>query len=393
VLAASSKAVGSRRSVPGTPRAALALIRPVAPVWVATLAFVAAAIVVWSVVGGKPVLHQWVQWDGEWFADIARHGYDRRGAPAFYPLYPGLERALGALIGGNVRVAGVVLSLLASLICFALLYRLAADLFDSAAGLRTTIYLALFPYALFLQVAYSESLFLCFAISAFLAAERGRYWVSGTLVGLAVLTRPASVALLVGIVVLALQRRRVADAARVVAATIPIALLYPLLLAQQGRSPFAFLHVEHIWERRTSTYGPIGGAYEGMRAGWAAILQLTFGPDKPYWNPYHTAREAFINLSGLIALGVLGLLTLLVFRRLGFAYGIYCTVALAIPLSIPSQPRPLLSLGRFGLALFPAFIALGSLRLGARFHRVLYAISGALLIGVVYWWTTGMFVA
>jgi len=358
-----------------------------------TLAFVAAPIWAWLIVKGKPLLHQWVQWDGEWFADIARHGYDRRGAPAFYPLYPGLERALGTFIGGNLRVAGVVLSLLATLVCFALLYRLAADLFDRASGLRSTLYLALFPYALFLQTAYSESLFLCFAIGAFLAAERGRYWVSGTLVGLAVLTRPASVALLVGILVLALQRRRVADAARTIAATVALALLYPLLLAQQGRSPFAFLHVEHIWERRASMYGPIGGAYEGMRAGWAAILQLTFGPDKPYWNPYHSNLEAFINLSGLIALGVLGLLTLLVFWRLGLAYGIYCTVALAIPLSIPSEPRPLLSMGRFGLALFPAFIALGSLPLGARFHRVLYAISSAMLIGVVYWWTTGMFVA
>jgi hypothetical protein len=374
-------------------RDALDLIRPVALVWCVTLSFVAGAIAVWSIVKSKPVLHQWVQWDGEWFADIARHGYDRRGAPAFYPLYPGLERALGTFIGGNVRVAGVVVSLLASLTCFALLHRLATDLFDRASGLRSTLYLALFPYALFLQVAYSESLFLCLAIGAFLAAERGRYWVSGTLVGLAVLTRPASVALLVGILVLALQRRRIADASRMIAAAVPIALLYPLLLAQQGRSPFAFLHVEHIWERRTSTYGPIGGAYEGMRAGWAAILQLTFGPDKPYWNPYHTTREAFINLSGLVGLSVLGLLTLLVFRRLGVAYGIYCSVALAIPLSVPSEPRPLLSMGRFGLALFPAFIALGSLPLGARFHRVLYAIGGVMLIGIAYWWTTGMFVA
>jgi hypothetical protein len=370
-----------------------ALIPPVAAVWAVTLALVAGAIVVCAVIGHKAVLHQWVQWDGDWFAHIARHGYERRGSPAFYPLYPGLERGLAIFIGGNVRVSGVVIALVSSLVGLGLLYRLATVLFDRGSGLRATIYLALFPYALFLQTAYSESLFLCFAIGAFLAAERGRYWLSGALVGLAVLTRPASVALLVGIVVLALQRRRVADAARVVAATIPIALLYPLLLVQQGRSPLAFLHVEHIWERRTSTYGPIGGAYEGMRAGWAAILQLTFGPDKPYWNAYHSTREAFINLSGLIALGVLILLTLLVFWRLGLAYGIYCTVALAIPLSIPSEPRPLLSLGRFGLALFPAFIALGSLPLSARFHRALYAISGAMLIGVVYWWTTGQFVA
>lgn len=377
----------------GAARGALDLIRPVVPVWAATQAFVATAIVACSLIADTPVLHQWVQWDAEWFMDIARDGYDRPGAPAFYPLYPGFERALGTLLGGNLPVAGVLVTVLASLVCLALLYRLAAELFDGATGLRATIYLGLFPYALFLQVAYSESLFLCFAIGAFLAAERGRYWVSGTLVGLAFLTRPTSVALFVGIVVLALGRRRFADAARVTAATIPIALLYPLLLLQQGRSPLAFLQVEHLWERRTSAYGPFGGVHEGMRAGWAAILQLTFGSEKPYWNPYHSYHEAVVNLSGLIALGVLVLLTLLVFWRLGLAYGAYCAIALAIPLSIPSEPRPLLSMGRFGLVFFPAFIALASLPLSARFRAPLYGISGALLVGVVYWWTTGWFVA
>jgi 4-amino-4-deoxy-L-arabinose transferase-like glycosyltransferase len=389
----SNAVVGRDWSAAGAARAALNLIRPVAPVWAAALVFVAAAIVVCSLIANKPVLHQWVQWDAEWFNDIARGGYYKPGTPAFYPLYPGFERALGTVLGGNVRVSGVVVSVLASLVCFTLLYRLAADLFDNSTALRATLYLALFPYALFLQVAYSESLFLCFAIGAFLAAERGRYWVSGTLVGLAFLTRPVSVALLIAIVVLALGRRRFADAARAVAAAIPGALLYPLLLAQQGHSPVAFLHVEELWERRTSSYGPLGGVYEGMKAGWAAILQLTFGSDKPYWNPYHPYPEALINLSNLIALCVLGVLTLLVFRHLGLAYGIYCVAAVAIPLSIPSESRPLLSMGRFGLVLFPAFIALASLQLSARVHAALYGISGALLIGVVYWWTTGQFVA
>jgi hypothetical protein len=373
-------------------RAALGLIQPVVLVWAAALAFVAAAIVVCSLIADKPVLHQWVQWDAEWFNDIARGGYYKPGTPAFYPLYPGFERALGTVFGGNVRVGGVVVSVLATLVCLGLLYRLAAGRFDSSTAVRATLYLALFPYALFLQVAYSESLFLCFAIGAFLAAERGRYWISGTLVGLAFLTRPISIALLIAVVVLALERRRFADGARAVAAATPIALLYPLLLAQQGHSPFAFLHVEDLWERRTSAYGPLGGAFEGLKAGWAAILQLTFGPDKPYWNPYHPYPEALINLSNLVALCVVGALTLLVFWRLGLAYGLFCAVALAIPLSIPSESRPLLSIGRFGLVLFPGFIALASLQLSARFHAALYAISGALLIGVVYWWTTGQFV-
>ena len=44
------------------------------------------------------------------------------------------------------------------------------------------------------------------------------------------------------------------------------------------------------------------------------------------------------------------------FRRLPVAYGAYSLVALAMPLSYPAGPQPLMSLPRYEVVLFPLFI-------------------------------------
>ena len=46
-------------------------------------------------------------------------------------------------------------------------------------------------------------------------------------------------------------------------------------------------------------------------------------------------------------------------RRLPFAYGVYVVVALAVPLSYPVGPQPLMSLPRFLVVLFPVFMWMG----------------------------------
>jgi len=45
-----------------------------------------------------------------------------------------------------------------------------------------------------------------------------------------------------------------------------------------------------------------------------------------------------------------------VLRRLPFAYGAWMVAALALPLSYPVAPQPLMSLPRFVLVLFPLFM-------------------------------------
>ena len=70
---------------------------------------------------------------------------------------------------------------------------------------------------------------------------------------------------------------------------------------------------------------------------------------------WHNVELFAFLLVGLVA--VVGVL-----RRLPRAYGAYVVAALALPLSFPVGPQPLMSLPRFLAVLFPLFMWLATLR-------------------------------
>ena len=147
------------------------------------------------------------------------------------------------------------------------------------AARRAVLYLAIFPFAVFLQGVYSESLFLVLALASFVFAERGNFLAAGAASGLAWLTRPIGVALLPALAIFAWrspQRRRAV--VRLSAAPALFAL-YPLFLWWRIDDPLAFLNAEDVWGRHLSAAGPLGGLWDGLRAGWAGIRQLASGSD------------------------------------------------------------------------------------------------------------------
>ena len=323
----------------------------------------------------------WARWDSVHFLRIAEHGYTSTEA-SFYPLYPGLVGAFGRVLGGHYVLAGIAVSLAAALGAFVLLERLAEPRLGAPGARRTVLYLALFPTALFLQAVYSESLFLFLCLAAFVVAERGWFAGAGAVAGLAILTRPVGIALLPPLVLLA--RRRSWRLATVV----PIAALNPLYLWWKLDDAGAFARAEGTWHRHLSPAGPLGGIWNGLRAGWAGVRQLASGSNAHvYWTAVSPAdsvpvRTAAINLELLAFLVLFVALTVLAWRRFGAPYGLFATLSLAIPLSVPSSRWPLLSLPRFGLAIFPLFLALAVA--GGRSPRAHTAIVGlsALLLGV-----------
>ena len=97
-------------------------------------------------------------------------------------------------------------------------------------------------------------------------------------------------------------------------------------------------------------------------------------------------RAATLNLENLAFLFLFVALTVIAWRRFGAPYGLFATLSLAIPLSVPSERWPLLSLPRFGLTIFPFFLALGALGGRPRVHTVVVAVSALLLgVAVVQW--------
>ena len=326
----------------------------------------------------KPVLHDlgsftdvWARWDSAFFLRIAEHGYDSTSA-AFYPLYPGIVALVGRALFGHYVVAGIVVSLATALGAFLLLQRVAEERLGVDGARRAVLYLALFPTALFLQAVYSESLYLLLVLAAFVLAERGRFAPAGIVTGLAILTRVTGLALLPALALLAWRSRHRLRAFAGLGLALPVAAAFPLVLWQQIGRPWAFVDAQELWHRHRSRAGPLGGIWEALTN----------------WVPPDADRQHAIavNVEALVALLLLAALTALAWRRFGAAYGLFAAASLAIPLSLPSDRWPLLSMPRFGLVIFPVFLALAALGGRPRLHTAIVAVSALFLgVAVVQW--------
>ena len=231
---------------------------------------------------------------------------------------------------------------------------------------------------------------LLLTLAAFALAERRQFLAAGGVTGLALLTRPTGVALLPALALLAWRERDRLRALGSLAVAPVLFAAYPLYLWQAEGDPWAFLRAQRIWSRHLSPAGPLGGIWDGLRAGWAGVEQLASGSHTHvYWTAVQNTdpiRAATINLENLAFLILFLALTVLVWRRFGAPYGLFAAVSLAIPLSVPSERWPLLSIPRFGLTIFPFFLALATIGGRPRAHTAILTVSSLLLgVAVVQW--------
>lgn len=307
------------------------------------------------------------RWDSDWYLRIAESGYAwPSSTPAFFPLYPLLVAVLGALLLGHHLLAGVLVSLGAGAAAFVLLERLARGRIGDEAARRALLYVALFPTSVFLGAVYSESLFLLLAVGAFVLAERGRLPEAGLVTGLALLTRPAGIAVLLALVVFAWHGDRLRGLAGVGIAG-AVGLVYPLVLWIWVGEPLALLDAqETVWRREVSVFGPFEDLWRAADA--RELLELAV-------------------VVGAIALCVVA------WRRFGAAYGLYGLVVIAVPLTFPADGRPLLSTARFVFVAFPAFLALATLVQRRATHVAVCGVFAAGLAVVVVKWALWEWVA
>ncbi len=135
----------------------------------------------------------------------------------------------------------------------------------------------------------------------------------------------------------------------------PVGLgLYMANLALSGGDALMPFHAEDVWGRHFA--GPYLGVWDGMKAAFEGARQLlSFQRSHLYFprapgSPFVDAGHNLMLLAFLAAAvpAVVGVL-----RTLPLAYGVYVLAALALPLSYPVTPQPLMSLPRFLVVLFP----------------------------------------
>lgn len=332
------------------------------------------------------------RWDSVWYLAIAQDGYGDGARAAFFPLYPLLVRVAGAPLGSPL-VGGALASTALLGVALVVLHRLVALDHERAVARNAVLLTALCPMSFFFSAVYSESLFLALSVGAVYAARRERWAWAGVLGALAAATRSAGVLLLVPLAMLylwdvarpSLRARRPLRADALWLALVPLGLAaYCGFLALDGHDPLLPFHAQEIWLREFA--GPFGGAWDGLVAAVQGARQLLSGAREPVYfgaaggDPFVVARH---NVTLFIWL-VLALVALVgVLRRLPAAYGAYVVTALALPLSYPVGPQPLMSLPRFVAVLFPLTIWL-SLWITGRPLRERLVLGGFAAALVVY---------
>jgi hypothetical protein len=174
----------------------------------------------------EPFLNQHVSWDSEFYLSIAVTGYDdpavrvaERGDEAFalnyafFPFYPLVTRivawplqVLGLTPIATATLAGVLVSLLGTLLGMVALYDLAYPELGEDGAMRAVFYMLIFPTGFFLAQVYTEGLFVGLAFGSLALMRRGkqgqRYmWAAAILAACALLTRAVGVALALALVV------------------------------------------------------------------------------------------------------------------------------------------------------------------------------------------------
>jgi hypothetical protein len=164
---------------------------------------------------GAGVLEGWVRFDGGWYRLIATQGYGytpgQQSSVAFWPSYPLAMRALG-LATGDVLLAGILLTFACGLGTAVLFYRWCCRLMEPASAKLAVVLLLVFPYAWYLYGAvYADALFLVATIGAFVLLERDRPVLAGLVAAVATAARPVGMGVVIGLVVVMLDRRGVID--------------------------------------------------------------------------------------------------------------------------------------------------------------------------------------
>ncbi|MFJ9150814.1 hypothetical protein ACIRP7_22700 [Streptomyces sp. NPDC102270] len=224
----------------------------------------------WSLHLGKhPRTVLGLEWDGRWYRHIAQYGYGLIvhaeaghfvwNDLAFFPLFPGLIRAVNTVLPiGLVNVA-LLITWSAALVAAWGVYAVGELLHGRRAGILLVALWALLPHAIILTMAYTEPLMTACAAWSLYAVLTRRWLTAGTLAVLAGLCRPNGVAVAAAVVAGAVahlwQLRRAGaptpPRAWAAAAVAPLGWLgYIGWVGLRTYSPLGYFHVQSRWGSR-----------------------------------------------------------------------------------------------------------------------------------------------
>ena len=331
--------------------------------------------------GGPKCLKGWAKFDAGWYRDIAENGYYYKGnreqsSVAFFPTYPMTMRGVQGAFGGNMVTWGIPITFVCGLVSAILFHRWAARRFGRRPAAVGAALLCLWPYAFYLYGAvYADAMFLAFALMAFSFVNAGHTLLAGLAGAVATATRPMGLAVLVGLVAVVWEQER-----RENRRPFRQRRDWWVVLAAGGFGAYA----TYLWVEFGT---PFAFAVAEGAPGW----DQRSGPRTWLKFEYFTRVVEFrqrgllypLNLTAQLLLAVLLLVAAIKARaKLGLGHTVYAITVLAIPLI---GSKDFQGIGRYSLAAFPAFGALGfyvSQHLGPRLRTALL-LTSVVFLGVL----------
>ncbi|MEV6115378.1 hypothetical protein AB0L59_23420 [Streptomyces sp. NPDC052109] len=226
-------------------------------------------VILANAVRGHPLVKSLAHsWDSRWYLHIAAHGYGDKiwispqGAVqadwAFFPLYPGLIRAMTTVLPFlTPGQAALLIAWSAAGVAAYGVYVIGHHLYGRGVATALVALWAALPHSVELTIAYTESLFAALAVWSLYCVLKGRWLWAGVLAALAGLSRPSGFAIAVAVSLAAgyealRQRGRVPASLWAGAVLAPLGWLgYVLWVGSQtGDLLGGYFKVQSAWDSR-----------------------------------------------------------------------------------------------------------------------------------------------
>ena len=289
-----------------------------------------------------------IRWDSLWYLSIVEEGYIYDQAVTdgqnvvFFPVYPLLIKAVTCL-GISSPVAALLVSNAAFLATAFLLFYLVQRLYGRPAARWTLIFWFVYPYSLYGNLAYTESVAALLVVFWLGQLLKGRYTIAGALAGIASGVRPQGILLGTGLLKGVWSEKRNRALVGMMFAGVGLGA-YAFYLYWNWNNPLLFIEAQDAWRpSENSTWNPLKWLLLILEGCWEALSLLLHGDLR------------FFNSSSLLsALWAIVWLPF-VWKKMGWHIALTCLAMWVLPLTTGS----LISLGRFSWIIIPLFIASG----------------------------------
>ena len=317
---------------------------------------------------GHDWINGWFRWDSFWYLAIADRSTTAvppdLSAANFFPLYSWVSLAVSlpfrVILAADQAfgVGALLVSNAAFLLALVGIHRLVTSLANRPTGQqansvadRTVWLVACFPFSFFLSAAYSDALYLCLAVWAFVFARERRWALACALGAGAAMTRIPGVLLAAALVVEYVRQEGIANLRRVVVLGAILAVA-PVVIAvyfwSQFGHPLAFLQARQAgWGRAT---GPVAALSRDVGEFFAGPA-FACGSIRDCFAGFDLTRHV-LGAWYLALIPVSLVLVLSAARTLGagMTFWVVASVLMAMTNGLDGT-------GRFTVALFPVFIA------------------------------------